>query len=127
METDETVQFLLSRLVKERTYYVVLDGLDECASAQIREMARFLEAISQATVGTLKIICASRPDLEGDLFKWAPPQYRVAIDKGKLGLDMDRYIAATLDDCLEEELLVLRDQKIVTTIMDTLRDGSQGM
>jgi Cdc6-like AAA superfamily ATPase len=127
METDETVQFLLSRLVKERTYYIVLDGLDECASAQIREMARFLEAISQATVGTLKIICASRPDLEGDLFKKAQPQHRIAIDKGKLAVDMDRYIAATLDDCVEEGLLVIRDQKIVTTIMDALRDGSQGM
>lgn len=127
METDETVQFLLSRLVKERTYYIVLDGLDECATAQIREMALFLEAISQATVGTLKIICASRPDLEGDLFKKAQPQYRIAIDKGKLAVDTDRYIAATLDDCLEEELLVIRDQKIVTTIMDALRDGCQGM
>ena len=83
----------------ERTYYTAPDGLDECGSAQVGEMDRFLEAISRPTVGTLKIICASRPDLEGNLFKKAQPQYRITVDKGKLAHDMDQYIAATLDGC----------------------------
>jgi hypothetical protein len=86
-----------------------------------------LELITQGKVGTLKIICATRPDLEKDLFKWARPRYRVTIHKEKLVLDMDRYIAATLEDCLEKGLLEIEDPVIVPTIVDTLRDGSQGM
>jgi Cdc6-like AAA superfamily ATPase len=43
LDTNKTTQFLLSRLVVDRTYYIVLDGLDECESAQIREMAQALK------------------------------------------------------------------------------------
>ncbi|PYI12813.1 hypothetical protein BO99DRAFT_348958, partial [Aspergillus violaceofuscus CBS 115571] len=127
LDTNETVQFLLSKMAKERAYYIVLDGIDECDTAQIREMARALEMLSQGKVGMLKIICAGRPGLEMDLFKWGRPQYRVLIDQGKLNLDMDRYIAATLYDCLEEGELVLQDEENITTIVETLRHGSQGM
>lgn len=127
MDTIETVKFLISRLVMGRTYYIVLDGLDECEPAQVLELARSLELITQGKVGTLKIICATRPDLEKDLFKRARPRYRVTIDKEKLVLDMDRYVAATLEDCLEKGLLEIEDPVIVPTIVDTLRDGSQGM
>ncbi|PYH80617.1 hypothetical protein BO82DRAFT_105586 [Aspergillus uvarum CBS 121591] len=127
LDTNETVQFLLSRMVKERMYYIVLDGIDDCETAQIREMARALGMLSQGKVGALKIICTGRPGLEVDLFKWGRPQHRVVIDQGKLNVDMERYIAATLYDCLEDGELVPQDQEIVTTIVDALLKGSQGM
>ncbi|RAH44039.1 ankyrin repeat domain-containing protein [Aspergillus brunneoviolaceus CBS 621.78] len=114
-------------MVKERMYYIVLDGIDECETAQIREMARALEMLSQGKVGTLKIICTGRPGLEVDLFKRGRPQHRVVIDQGKLNVDMERYIAATLYDCLEDGELVLQDEDIITTIADALLEGSQGM
>ncbi|RAK71755.1 uncharacterized protein BO72DRAFT_391158 [Aspergillus fijiensis CBS 313.89] len=127
LDTNETIQFLLSKMVKERMYYIVLDGIDECEMAQIREMARALEMLSQGKLGTLKIICAGRPGLEVDLFKWRRPQHRVVIDQGKLNVDMERYIAATLYDCLEDGELVLQDKDIITTIADALLEGSHGM
>ncbi|RAL17612.1 uncharacterized protein BO97DRAFT_10837 [Aspergillus homomorphus CBS 101889] len=127
LDSNEIVEFLLSRLIMGRTYYIIVDGLDDCETVQIRQMARALEMIFQGKVGTMKIICAGRPDLEGELFKWVRPQYRIVVDQEKLTLDLDRFIVATLRDCMDEELLVFRDQKIITTIADVLRDGSKGM
>ncbi|KAJ5261119.1 hypothetical protein N7478_011714 [Penicillium angulare] len=127
LDTDETVHFLLSKLPMDGTYFIVLDGLDECQSDQIREVSRALKALVQQEDVMFKIICAGRPELEDNLFKWTKPQQRIVIDEGKLNIDIDRYITATLDDCLEEGLLVLGDPTIVTTIADVLRVGSQGM
>ncbi|KAJ6021096.1 hypothetical protein N7540_006600 [Penicillium herquei] len=127
LDTSETVQFLLSRLSPEKTYYIALDGLDECTSSQIRTMARAIASISEQMFVKLKIICAGRPDLEEDLFRWCRPQHRIVIDEQKLHFDLDRYIIASLDDCLESQSLVLRDPTNITKIVDVLREGSQGM
>ncbi|KAJ5736990.1 uncharacterized protein N7483_002115 [Penicillium malachiteum] len=127
LDTNETVEFLLTRLVPERTYYIVLDGLDECNLTQIRALDSAIDALTKSPVAKLKILCTGRPDLEDDLFGRTRPQYRVVIDEGKVHLDIDRYIVASLDDCLERKLLVLRDPTNITRIVDVLRDNSQGM
>ncbi|KAJ5713367.1 uncharacterized protein N7483_010548 [Penicillium malachiteum] len=49
------------------------------------------------------------------------------IDEGKLTLDLERYIIATLDDCLEKDMLVLGDPEIITTIVDVIQDHAQGV
>ncbi|KAJ5930832.1 hypothetical protein N7466_006325 [Penicillium verhagenii] len=127
LDTDETVEFLLSKLKINHSYYIILDGLDECEQAQIRGIAKALEAIFQSKTLKLKIICAGRPDLDRDLFKAIRPEFRIVIDEEKLSIDMDRFITATLDECLQEELLVIQDPNIVLTIADALRKGARGM
>ncbi|KAJ6032625.1 hypothetical protein N7540_003357 [Penicillium herquei] len=127
LDTNNTVHLLLSRLKMDQGYYIVLDGLDECEPVQIREIAQALHSIHQLEGIKLKVVCASRPDLEGDLFKGFRPHYRILIDKQKGNFDMDRYITATLKDCLDKELLAPCDDTMMATIVDVLRNGAQGM
>jgi hypothetical protein len=127
LDTSETVEFLLSKLEREKTYYIVLDGLDECKPALVRDIAQALATLCCGPIGKLKIICSGRPDLEEALFKWTKPQYRLLIDKQKSSADIDRYITTSLNDRLEDGLLVLGDPEIAIQIVDVLRDGSNGM
>ncbi|KAJ5950072.1 hypothetical protein N7454_001656 [Penicillium verhagenii] len=127
LDTDDIVEFLLSKLKIHHSYYIILDGLDECEHGQIRGIAKALEAIFQAKIVRLKIICAGRPDLDRNLFKAIRPEFRIVIDEEKLKIDMDRFITATLDECLQEGLLVIQDPNIVITIVDVLRKGARGM
>ncbi|KAJ5703961.1 hypothetical protein N7493_011099 [Penicillium malachiteum] len=127
LDTNETLHFLLSRLTMDQGYYIVLDGLDECETAQIREIARALHSIHQLEGIKLRVVCASRPDLEGDLFEGIRPHYRIVIDKQKVNSDMDRYITTTLKDCLDRELLAPCSDKMMAKIVDVLRNGAQGM
>ncbi|KAJ5116898.1 hypothetical protein N7456_001246 [Penicillium angulare] len=127
LDTDEIVQFLLSKFPMDGTYYIVLDGMDECQSDQIREVSRALKMFVQQEDGRFKVVCSGRPELEENLFKWIRPHQRIVIDEGKINTDIDRFITATLDDCLEEKSLVLGDPTIRTTITNVLRSGSQGM
>lgn len=123
--TNDIAQLLLSHLTADNTYYIVLDGLDECGLTQVREMANILALFFKSK--RLKIICASRPELEEDLFKCVKPQHRVVMDEEKVTRDIALYITATLYDCLEEGTLVLGDNTIIDTIVDALQAGSKGM
>ncbi|KAJ5611805.1 hypothetical protein N7528_008910 [Penicillium herquei] len=127
LDTSETVKFLLARFVPGWTYYIVLDGLDECNPTQIRALDSAISALTKSPVANVKILCTGRPDLEEDLFGRTRPQYRVLIDEEKLRLDIDRYILTSLDDCLDRKLLHLRDRTNITKIGNFLRDNSQGM
>ncbi|CAG8909864.1 unnamed protein product [Penicillium egyptiacum] len=127
LSTTDIVQFLLFHLrAGEGTkYYIVLDGLDECDGNQVQTVAQAMVELCSNYIG-FKVICAGRPGLE-KLFKSTAPQYRIMVNEEKVKSDMDNYIAETLYKCLEDEVLTLGDQEIVTEIYDTLRDKADGM
>jgi hypothetical protein len=125
--TTDVVQFLLSHLqVDEATkYYVVLDGLDECDGSQVQAVAQAMAELCSKYIG-FKVLCAGRPGLE-KRFKSTAPQYRIMVNEEKVESDMDHYITETLYKCLEDGVLTLGDQAIVTEIYDTLRAKADGM
>ncbi|KAJ6186470.1 hypothetical protein N7519_007771 [Penicillium mononematosum] len=123
----DVVRFLLSHLQagKGTKYYVVLDGLDECDGSQVQALAQAMIELCSNYIG-FKVICAGRPGLE-KRFKSTAPQYRIMVNEEKVKSDMDHYITETLYKCLDDEVLTLGDQAIVTEIYDTLRAKSDGM
>ncbi|CAG8126012.1 unnamed protein product [Penicillium nalgiovense] len=125
--TTEVVHFLLSQLqAGEGTkYYVVVDGLDECDGSQVQAVAQAMVELCSNYIG-FKVLCAGRPGLE-KTFKSTTPQYRIMVNEEKVKTDMDHYITQTLYKCLEDEVLTLGDQAIVTEIYDTLRVKADGM
>ncbi|PKY07436.1 hypothetical protein P168DRAFT_302363 [Aspergillus campestris IBT 28561] len=127
LDTSEVVNFMLSRLKANRTYYLLLDGLDECDNSQIEKVAWNMTRLCDKRPTNFKIICAGRPELEKQLFRVIKPKFKLSVTERKIKADMDNYIDTILGRCLEEELLKLQDPKLIIDISKALRDGSHGM
>jgi Cdc6-like AAA superfamily ATPase len=121
------IDFLLSRLQVGKTYYLVLDGLDECNRGEIQMVAQSLAQLCDKHVSDFKILCAGRPELEKELWRVATPKYKIQVTERKVESDMDHYITIILGRCLEEGQLKLGDPKLIMPISKALQEGSKGM
>lgn len=127
IDTKDIIDFILAHLKEDKTHYIIIDGIDECESGEVRMLAQSMTRLCQKWVKNLKIIYASRPELEGPLFKLVKPKYKIALTKAKNEADMKRYIDTTLDQCLEDEWLTLSDPQLILKITEALQEGSDGM
>lgn len=127
LDAVDVVDFFLSHLEIDKTYYLILDGLDECEGHEIRQMALSMAKICEQRVKEMKILCTGRPELEDQLFQRMKPKYRILVSKGKVQSDMDQYIATALSRCLDEGELKLGDPTLILKISEALREGSDGM
>jgi hypothetical protein len=127
LNTAEIVDFLLSHLEVDVRYYLILDGLDECDSGEVRKVALSLAQLCDKRVKDFKILCAGRPELEKQLFRRIKPKYKISVTEAKVKSDMDQYITTILGRCLKEEQLKLGDPKLIVKISEALREGSDGM
>lgn len=127
LNTAEIVQFLLCRLQANKRYYLVIDGLDECETVEIRKVAQSVARLCDASGTNLKFLFAGRPELENCLFGSRRPKFRIPLAESKVDLDMDRFIETTLRLYLEEEQLRLGDAMLIVEISEALREGSKGM
>ncbi|KAJ5621525.1 hypothetical protein N7528_006308 [Penicillium herquei] len=127
LSTNETIQLLLSQMDSDTTYYVILDGLDECDSSQIQAVARGLGQLCKQSHLKLKILCGGRPGLEKELFMIAKPTHIISIEKATVNPDIKRYLEVALEKYLEEGRLILEDDSLKKKILDALQAGSDGM
>lgn len=127
LETDDMIDFVISRLEDDRVDYLIIDGLDECSNRDVEKLASATSKLCGKRVKDLKILCSGRPELERELFRTHKPKYKMALARQCTESDMDRYITTTLDQCLEDERLKLYDPTLVLKIAEALREGSDGM
>ncbi|CAG7948281.1 unnamed protein product [Penicillium salamii] len=127
LSTSEITDIILPRLQIDKKYYLVIDGLDECETSEVREVARSVTQLCNTRAKDFKVLYSGLPELEGKLFGAISPKYRIPVTESNIGSEMDRYIAATLDRCIDEEELVLGDARLKAKIQEALRKGSNGM
>lgn len=127
LNTAEVVDFVLSRLHDDNTYYLAIDGLDECELVEIRKVAQSVAKLCNMRVKNLKVLYTGRPELENQLFGAMKAKYKIPVTETKVDLEMDRYIAAALGHCLEDKQLILGDPTLIVKIFETLKKGSNGM
>ncbi|KAJ5801264.1 uncharacterized protein N7518_003332 [Penicillium psychrosexuale] len=127
LNTAEVVDFVLSRLHDDNTYYLAIDGLDECEPVEIRKVAQSVAKLCNMRVKNFKVLYTGRPELENQLFGAMKPKYKIPVTETKVDLEMDRYIAAAIGNCLEDKQLILGDPTLIVKIFETLKKGSNGM
>jgi hypothetical protein len=127
LDAADKINFLTSRFEDSKTYYIILDGLDECESGELRETAHAMHKLSKSRLMGLKILFAGKPELERDLFSPFKPDYKMALARKEVDSDIDRYITTKLEQCLEDDRLKLRDPALILKIAQALRKGSHGM
>lgn len=123
----ETIFSLLYRalLSKSRAYFV-LDGLDECDSAEREILIPQLRKIQG--IFSLVLCVSVRLD-PGDVLKLSPERF-IAAQVTSIpndNPDIDSFISAELQSHIESKRLVIGNPSLILEIHDSLLKGSQGM
>ncbi|KAL6708387.1 hypothetical protein ACN47E_002650 [Coniothyrium glycines] len=111
-----------------RRIYVLVDGLDLCEPAEAKEVADKLNVMRSFLLIHLCVTC--RPEIPGkvgalpELFPF-PETKTVVLPNNSV--EIEAFIDADLERCIEERSLVLGDPTIVLDIRRALSEGSQGM
>ena len=133
--TDETaiVRMLEAMLSHTHQYFIVLDGLDECSEAQIKEVAGIFHSLLNSPLLHIKLFWSSRPNVAS----WLPlkfrPQLHVSLEtvesQSRIAVDVRQYINTTLGEWLEADPpeLKLSDPTLIFSIADHLEEEAYGM
>lgn len=124
--TDVTT-LISTRLDLQKTYYIILDGLDECESVERKLIAKALSGFAEVQKHGLKILCAGRPDTANSISFLLAPDYRFTLASKEIDADIAKYVDAVLDECLEDGRLKLGDPALILVISEALQRESQGM
>ncbi|KAL8671467.1 MAG: hypothetical protein Q9168_004036 [Polycauliona sp. 1 TL-2023] len=126
-------EFLEMVLSAECKYSIVLDGLDECAEIQIREISRSIHSLLSSPRLHVKIFWSSRPNI----MAWLLPKIRTGQqislatmeNQERIASDISDFVNVTLEEWLEGDppMLRIRDPAIVPTIVECLETRSHGM
>jgi len=127
-DTSDVLAILRSRLHEDKMYFVVIDGLDECARAEIQTVAANVAELCGQRAKCFKVMYIGRPELEANLFGGRlTPRYRLPLTKAAVTQDIETYIAGKLDQCLETGYLKLNDPALILHIEKTLQKQADGM
>ena len=111
----------------------MLDGLDECGEAQVREIAEIFHGFLLSPRLRVKLFWSSRPNI----LSWLPrrflTQHHIDLEtvenQRRVANDISKLIHITLEELLEGETpeLQIKDPTLVITILDRLDQEAQGM
>ena len=127
------VSFLEATLSHSRRYFILLDGLDECEEAQIKEIADILHGLLLSPHLSIKLFWSSRPNV----LHWLPgrflTQHHIDIEtvenQNRVALDIRKFVHTTLEEWLEGETpeLQISDPTLVLQIQHCIEKEAQGM
>ena len=127
------IEFLEAKLHCNRQYFIVLDGLDECAEAQVKQVAETFHRLLQSSRLLIKLFWSSRPNVLNSLSNRLLSQQRIDLEdvenQSRVANDIHKLIQITLEEWLEGETpeLKINDPCLIITIRDHLEKGAQGM
>jgi hypothetical protein len=127
LDSEDIMELLTTRLERDTSYYVILDGIDDCESMEIETIARGLDKLRRSCAQNLKIFCTGRPGFERSLFKTFCLKYKITLAREEVNMDIQNYINTTLDQLLEGHRLKLSDPSLILKIADKLQKESRGM
>ena len=132
---DETsiISALEVMLSHTRQYFIVLDGLDECEEAQVKEVAGIFHRLLLSPHLGIKLFWSSRPNV----LSWLPRRFltqqhidlETVENQSRVAHDIRKFILVTLEEWLEGEKpeLQIGDPTLIITILDRLEKEAQGM
>lgn len=127
------IKFLEATLDRNRRYFIILDGLDECEEAQVKEAAEIFHTLLLLPQLHIKFFWSSRPNAQN----WLPGRFltKQHVDLGtvenqdKIACDIRTFIQITLEQWLDGDTpeLQIKDPILTIRIADRLEREAQGM
>lgn len=133
--TDGTsiISALEATLDHTRQYFIVLDGLDECREAQIKEVVEIFQGLLLSPHLRIKIFWSSRPNVlswqPGRLFTQQRINLETVENQSRVAHDISTFILATLEKWLDGETpeLQIDNPSLIETILHCLEKEAHGM
>ncbi|KAK4172309.1 hypothetical protein QBC36DRAFT_294484 [Triangularia setosa] len=120
------VGLLRQRIQLSRTFYVFIDGLDECDATERRALLDALSSLA-TTVSGLRIFIAGRDSVYMDLKGRFPRIEHMSMASDGLTSDIQLYVEAAVQERIRNEDLVVGDPCLLDVIKDTLTRHADGM
>ena len=127
------IKLLEAMLSHTYRYFIVLDGLDECEEAQIREVAEIFHELLLSPQLRIKVFWSSRPNVLSWLAGRFLTQHHIDLEtvdnQRRVAHDIRKFIRITLEEWLEGDTpeLQINDPNLIITMLDRLEKGAQGM
>lgn len=129
----DIVRFLEATLDHTRRFFIVLDGVDECEEAQVKELAEIFSNLLLSPRLRIGVFWSSHSNVRS----WLPERFltKQQIDletlenQGKIARDIGEFIQRTLEEWLEGDTPVfqINNPTVPVTIRDRLEKEAQGM
>lgn len=128
-QPSERTNLLCEHLTdKNVTYFIVIDGLDECAPNEVRQVVSNMTKLLTQSTKCVKVMYTGQSRLEEYLsLAEGSPVYKLPLTKTAVTPDINAYIAKELGQCLEENRLRLTDETLIVEIRKTLETEADGM
>lgn len=133
VDSEAVIKFLHANLSERRQHIIVLDGLDECEEAQVREISQALAGLLHSSQLRINLYCSGRPYMVKWLAEGLRPEYHISLEteeyQTKIALDIGSLIESTLTQQLvgESPELQVGDPTLILTVKETLQERAQGM
>jgi hypothetical protein len=122
----ELLELLRIRITQLRTFYIIIDGLDECEKADRDYLLKALSSV-MSIASNARLFLASRDGLSGEVRKKFPSLENLSMSCPSAQSDIATYIESAIDEKLESEDLNVGDRELVEEIRQALVKGAEGM
>jgi hypothetical protein len=129
LDIDGVVSFVTERLEINKTYYIVLDGVNKCDYEQLHATLEALKSLLRNSPKNrqIKFFVAGRSEIGQMIRTYLEPSYHIHLTGADNNQDIVRFVEATLDRKLELGELLLLDPELIIKIEEFLVAGSDGM
>ncbi|KAK4160352.1 NACHT domain protein [Cladorrhinum sp. PSN259] len=120
------VRLLQQRIQLSGIFYVFIDGLDECDATERRALLDALSSLA-ATASSLRIFIASRESVYMDLRGRFSHIEHISMASDGVTSDIHLYVEAAVQERIQNEDLVVQDDRLRDDIKATLTRHADGM
>ena len=123
---DSIFNLIQNTLPTDFKAYVILDGIDDCHYAEREELIQHLHELQ---VKLKLLLCISHRLESNSLLKHYVENFKAATSTSipDNNPDIEEFIEAELESCIQSRKLVLGDPSLILEIQDALQAGSKGM
>ena len=127
LDIQQIMSLVLCLLPQRKSYILVLDGLDECASEEIHKLVQSIRDLLESSKHTFKLFWTGRSDFVARLSGHLQPEFQVQLSASNNGPEISRFIKNALESALETNRLKIGDPRIILDIQDALEAGAEEM
>lgn len=122
----EDILDVLRRFAPTTTFYIAMDGIDECERIHAVKLLKALAALVSCR-GSLRLFVSSRPSHLPDISRHFKEPLHISLECQYVDADIATYINDAIDMKIDEDDLRVGDASLVGEIKSALIQGAQGM
>ncbi|OAA55172.1 Ankyrin repeat-containing domain protein [Cordyceps fumosorosea ARSEF 2679] len=126
IKLDTWIDLLREIVQQPTTFYIIIDGLDECETVERREILHALSLFATAA-SNLRVFLSSRDSVHLDLGGGSLNMQRISMAGDCLTADIRSYVEQSIQERLQREELAFGDTELLAEVNDALTLHADGM